>query len=131
MVDCCSSLGRYGGAVAVSRRGFLLAAGVVGVAGLATAAGGYELVEHDVLPGRIRLNRMLGRDGPPPAVPQVEVGPLVSGSFTSAARGGVDVGWTVAYPPGYEPHAGLPVTVALHGRGGTHRWPFDGLSVQY
>lgn len=115
----------------VSRRGLLIgAAGTAGVLVLG-AAGGYELVEHDVLPGRLRLNAMLGEDPPPPDVPQVRPGPMVNGTFASAQRNGIDVAWTVAYPPGYDANAHLPVTVALHGRGGDHTWPFGGLSLQY
>jgi len=93
--------------------------------------GAYELVEHDVLPGRFRLNAMLGQDGPPPPVPAVEPGPMVSGSFRSKARAGVTVGWTVAYPPGSDSRDELPVCVAMHGRDGTHAWVFDTLAVQY
>jgi pimeloyl-ACP methyl ester carboxylesterase len=112
----------------VSRRGLLIGAG----AAVVVAVGGaYEAVEHDVLPGRIRLNRLLGRGGAAPPIPDVEPGPVVSGSFSSAARGGVDVGWTVAYPPGSARGDHLPVCIALHGRGGSHSWPFDNLSLQY
>lgn len=55
----------------------------------------------------------------------------MSGSFVSAARAGIEVGWTVAYPPGASASATLPVCVALHGRGGDHTWPFAGLGLQY
>ncbi len=102
-----------------------------GAAGMLAVGGVYELVEHSVLPGRIRLNAFLGRDKSPPAVPAVKPGPLVSGSFRSKARLDTSVGWTVAYPPGYDLHADLPVCVALHGRDGTHSWMFDTLSLQY
>jgi len=51
------SASRYRRSVALTRRGLLLGAGAAAV--LAFGAG-YELVEHDVLPGRIRLNTMLG-----------------------------------------------------------------------
>ena len=112
----------------ISRRGFLLGGGALG---LLAVSGAYELVEQGVLPGRIRLNAMLGQDGPPPPVPDVSPGPMVSGSFTSTARAGTEVGWTVAYPPGSDSHAKLPVCVALHGRYATHAWMFDSLSLQY
>ncbi|UQX88053.1 esterase family protein [Jatrophihabitans telluris] len=50
---------------------------------------------------------------------------MISGHFTSAARGGVVTGWSLAFPPGT--HAGrLHPLIALHGRGGTHRDSFDG-----
>lgn len=45
------------------------------------------------------------------------------GSFVSARRGGTRTWWTVLYPPGHDTprrRAGLPVLVALHGRGGHH-----------
>ncbi len=94
-------------------------------------AGGVGLVEEGVLPGRSRLHRALGGCGSMALVPDVEPGPLVSGSFTSAARAGAEVGWTVAYPPGSDDRAAVPVCVALHGRGGDHSWPFDTVALQY
>jgi S-formylglutathione hydrolase FrmB len=49
----------------------------------------------------------------------VRPGRVVSGSFDSAHRLGVRTGWSVIYPgQRVEP---LPVLVALHGLGGTHR----------
>jgi dienelactone hydrolase len=59
-------------------------------------------------------------------VPNVSPGALVSGSFVSAKRGGVETGWSIAYPPGHDPGAALPVLVALHERGGNHTKPFGG-----
>lgn len=46
-----------------------------------------------------------------------------SGSFRSSERGGARTGYSIAWPKG---HAGesLPVVVALHGRGGSHRRMF-------
>jgi enterochelin esterase-like enzyme len=49
-----------------------------------------------------------------------------TGAFVSQRRGGVRTGWTLLYPPGHEsrrPWAGLPVLVALHGRGADHAYP--------
>ena len=69
-------------------------------AGLVAVAGGFGLVEEGVLPGRQRLHRALGGCGSMAPVPDVEAGPVVSGTFTSAARGGAEVGWSIAYPPG-------------------------------
>jgi S-formylglutathione hydrolase FrmB len=62
----------------------------------------------------------------PHGVPNVGAGPMVSGSFASAHRHGVETGWTVAYPPGSHDGDRLPVLVVLHGRGGNHRSAFDG-----
>ena len=52
----------------------------------------------------------------PAGVPDVSPGRLVSGSFVSALRGGLDTGWTIARPPGHDDDR-LPVLVVLHGRG--------------
>ena len=94
-------------------------------------AGGFDLVEEGVLPGRQRLHRALGGCGSMAPVPDVEAGTLVSGTFTSAARAGAEVGWSIAYPPGSAEGDRLPVCVAMHGRGRDHRWAFDQLSLQY
>ncbi len=58
----------------------------------------------------------------PDGVPDVDTGPLVSGSFQSRYRH-TEVGWSVAYPPGNHPRP-LPVLVVLHGRGGDHNTAF-------
>lgn len=63
----------------------------------------------------------------PPGVPNVGTGPMVSGTFTSAKRGGIATGWTIAYPPGAQAGERMPVLVVLHGKGGTHRSAFDSL----
>ena len=109
-----------------SRRGLLLgAAGAVGAVGVAGIG-----VEEGVLPGRGAVRRRLGLEGEAGRVPDVRPGRLVSGSFVSAARGGVRTGWTVAHPPdapgrdrsqGSDP---LPVLVSLHGLGGDHTTSF-------
>ncbi|MEO8330259.1 MAG: twin-arginine translocation signal domain-containing protein, partial [Candidatus Nanopelagicales bacterium] len=112
----------------ISRRGFLLAGSALGVA---VVAGGYALVEQDVLPGRIPLNTMLGACGDPPPVPDVVPGALETGSFSSKARAGTKVSWTIAYPPGLVDEINIPVCVALHGRGASNSWPFDALSLQF
>ncbi len=107
----------------VSRRAVLLGAGIGAVAAVAGAGG---LVEAGVLPGRIGLERALGRTGTPGDVPDVATGPIRRGSFTSAARGGARTPWVLAYPPGADPDhpvtaggARLPVCVVLHGKGST------------
>jgi dienelactone hydrolase len=117
--------------VTIGRRTLLLGGGAAGVAAL---AGGYLLVEKDVLPGRIRLNQALeglplvGEDSP--VVPRADPGPIVTGSFFSRARD-TEVGWTVAYPPGFDDRSNLPVSLMLHGRYEDHTWMFDDLSLQY
>jgi enterochelin esterase-like enzyme len=89
----------------------------------ALAGGGYELVEHGVLPGRTRLDEALGRTNVDE--PHVRYGtavPAVSGVFYSAARG-KRVAWTISYPPGHRPGDRLPLVLALHGYDGSHKYP--------
>ncbi len=106
--------------MAISRRGFLIGgAAVMGVAAVGVVGGGV-LVEEGVLPGKSKLDEALGRCGTALQPPDVEPGPVVSGSFVSKARSGTEVGWTVIYPPGTGPGAALPVCLFLHGRGGSH-----------
>lgn len=95
-----------------------------GLVGAALGTTGY-LVGQDILPGRSRLLTALGRDGEDGGIPDVAPGPVLSGSFASAARKGVQTRWFVALPPGSEPGrrlspAGgrLPVCVVLHGKTG-------------
>lgn len=56
-------------------------------------------------------------------------GAKVSGNFISRSMKGTAVGWTVAYPKGYDEDAGLPVVLSLHGRGGTHETSFVGVRL--
>ncbi len=51
---------------------------------------------------------------PPPAAP-VPAPTMVTGSFVSAARGGVNTNWAIARPPGQT--AALRPVIALHGKG--------------
>jgi S-formylglutathione hydrolase FrmB len=108
----------------VSRRGLVLAAGAVVVVG----AAGLTAVVEELVPGRSVLYRTLGHDGSDGAIPDVEPGALISGSFPSRARG-TSVGWSIARPPGRP--GPLPVVVVLHGRGGDHSTAFsnDGLGL--
>lgn len=96
----------------LSRRGFLL----TGAAGVLAVAGG---VEAGVVPGRARVHGVLGLTGKDGVVPDVEPGPVESGTFESAARR-TTVVWTVMYPHGQKADAQLPVVLMLHGRGGDH-----------
>jgi dienelactone hydrolase len=101
----------------ISRRTALL--GAVGVLGVGT--GGWAAVEAGVLPGQSRIATWITEF--PPGVPEVDTGPLVSGTFTSARRNGARTAWSVSYPPG-RGDAPLPVLIALHGRSGTHTGAF-------
>jgi enterochelin esterase-like enzyme len=103
------------------RREFLV--GGIGVLVLGVLGGGYELVERGVMPGKTRLDELLGRTRvDEPDVGYRAPGSVVSGSFYSAARG-TTVGWTISYPPGHHPGDRLPLVLALHGYDGTHDYP--------
>lgn len=114
--------------MSLSRRGFLIG-GVA--AGAVVLAGGVGLVETEVLPGRTRLNTLLGACGSPTPVPDVTPGPVSYHTYRSAARGSIDVGWSVAYPPGTGPGSVLPVCITLPGRGGDHRSAFESMKLHY
>lgn len=107
---------RTGAERGVTRRRLL--AGALGSVGAVAGAG--WLVEEDVLPGRSRAYAALGLNGDGAPMPDAEPGELVSGSFVSRARGGVEVGWLVSYPPGHAVDAALPVLLVLHGASGDH-----------
>jgi pimeloyl-ACP methyl ester carboxylesterase len=100
-----------------TRRTFLLGgAGVVDAGLVGTGVG----IQQGVLPGRPFFQEQLGLDGEDGVVPYVEPGPVLDDSFTSAARGGIEVGWSLLLPPGAGEVA-LPLVIALHGLGGDHR----------
>jgi S-formylglutathione hydrolase FrmB len=109
----------------VTRRTLL--GGALGAAGV--VAGGAWLVEEDVLPGRSRAYATLGLNGDGAPMPDAEPGELVSGSFASRARGGVEVGWLVSYPPGHPVDAALPVLLVLHGASGDHATVVESLGM--
>ncbi len=97
--------------------------GGIGVALLGAMGGGYELVERGAVPGKVRLDELLGRTKvDQPDVAYRPPGSAVSGTFYSAARG-TTVGWTISYPPGYRSGDRLPLVLALHGFAGTHAYP--------
>jgi enterochelin esterase-like enzyme len=108
-----------------TRRALLISAGSAVVLAGAAALG----VQEEVLPGRSTLYRVLGLDGPVGTIPNVTPGPMVSGTFASAARLGKTVGWSVSYPPGFTAGDRLPVLVSLHGWGGSHKSSFVGLGL--
>ena len=101
----------------LSRRTVLAGGAGLAVAAGACVAGGYELVQDGILPGRYRLDRLTGACGsapPPPA------GPPPSGhvvAFHSAYRHR-DVQMLTLLPAGAAAADGLGVVVALHGAGG-------------
>ncbi|MGI5245749.1 alpha/beta hydrolase [Dactylosporangium sp. CA-139066] len=100
----------------LSRRGLLLGLGGVAVLG-AAGGGAFELVEHEVLPGKSRLDEALGRcDAKAPAGTGVPPPPAITGTFHSARRG-QDVNYALVYPHGHERGERLPVCLALHGFG--------------
>ena len=95
---------------------------LLGALGLGAAAvGGGELVEHDVLPGRVRAYALLGLDGPAGTVPDAAPGPVRPGTTD-----GVD--WALCLPPGHAA-AGLPVVVALSGKGNDRDYLLNSLGL--
>lgn len=101
----------------MTRRHLLLAAG----SSLAVGAGALALVETGVLPGKSRLDRLVGRcDVPRPSAPLGEPGRTVVAEFASSKRGQT-VQYAIVYPPGFHPGDALPVCLTLHGYGGNGR----------
>jgi S-formylglutathione hydrolase FrmB len=94
----------------VSRRAVLTGAAVLLGAGALGAAG----VATGVVPGSAGIRRRLGLDGPDGVVPDVK-GTVTTRSVESAARG-TRVSLATMTPAGVDA-AGLPVLLALHGRG--------------
>jgi S-formylglutathione hydrolase FrmB len=87
---------------------------LVGGAGVvAVGAGGAALVEYDVVPGRPALHRLLHLDGPRGHIPDVATGPVVTGRLTSSHVPS-EPEFRIAYPPGVDEGARLPVVVVLH-----------------
>lgn len=105
----------------VSRRRLLRwVGGGVGAVVLA-GAGGYELVEHGVLPGKQALDELDGACSvAAPTVNYLELGPTVSGTFFSKARRR-RVGYSIGYPPPTIAGISMPLIVMLHGYGNNHR----------
>lgn len=99
-----------------SRRAVLLGgAGLAAVGVVGVGAGVYE----GVLPGRPQIQAGLGLNGKAGTVPDVETATVETGSFLSEKRGGVHTGFRVVTPLGVT--TGLPVVIALHGRGSNSR----------
>lgn len=101
---------------------------IVGGAAVVAAGAVAEAVNVRLLPGRSTMYRVLGLDGAEGTIPDVTGVPTVSGSFVSRARKGQEVAWTIAAPESADP---LPIAVALHGYGGSHRTFFgNGLGYE-
>lgn len=99
----------------ITRRALVL--GGLGGIGAAAATGGtgYALVESEVLPGKVPLDRALGRCGSVPAPPPASVRTETM-TWRSAHRRAT-VTATVVPPAADRSPRGLPVVVALHGTG--------------
>lgn len=107
----------------------MLGLGAGGLAVAAAGAGGLELVARGVLPGATVLHQLDGAcsvAGPPLVF--ARPGPSVSGTFYSRARRR-QVGYTIAWPPGHDPGSPLPLIVALHAYGGSHRHPLTRMTL--
>lgn len=94
-----------------------MGAGGVVAAGAVGAVGVYE----GVLPGRPRIQAVLGLNGEPGRVPDVAWGPVETGEFVSEHRLGATTRWVLLRPPGSDADR-LPLVVALHGLD----WDLDG-----
>lgn len=114
-------------ATRLSRRHLLTWLAGGGVAVAAGAFGALELAAHDVIPGHSIADVVLGYcDVAAPPMRFAMPGPSYSRSFASTARG-VEVGFTVAYPPGHSPGDELPLVVMLHGEGANHTTALSGV----
>jgi pimeloyl-ACP methyl ester carboxylesterase len=107
----------------------LLSVGLGGVAAVVVAGvAGFELVSHGVLPGQQRLDELDGACSVDvPELLYSTPGPSTSGTFFSSARNRT-VGYTIAWPPGHQRGAQLPLVVMLHGFGGNHADALAGMS---
>ena len=102
----------------------------LGTAAAAGALGAYAL--DMVLPARPPLAAPVTMTGtgiplapPPPLEPATAPAPtMVTGSFVSAARGGVATNWAIARPPGQTKP--LRPVIALHGKGSSAATVMDG-----
>ena len=90
----------------------------LGVGAAAGAAGAYALgtTLRDPAPSVSMTSAGAPLAPPAPLEPAPTAAPtFVSGSFVSAARGGVETNWAIARPPGQT--AALRPVIALHGKG--------------
>ena len=98
-----------------TRRAVLLTAAATVTTLAGAGVGAIQLAEAGLIPGKSLVDRKLGYcDAPVPPVSGTP-GPVIAGTFPSALRGR-EVGYRIAYPPGYAPGAShLPVCLVLHG----------------
>ncbi len=109
------------------RKALFVALGGVG-AMLAGSGLVVELVDRGVLPGKATLDSLDGSCSVQiPMTNFAPLGPTISGHFSSSARKR-DVGYTIAWPPGFHPGDELPLVVMLHGDGGTHKTAIKGMT---
>lgn len=99
-----------------------MALGVLAAVGAAVGYGVHELTES--APPRVRTDARPRRSLARPAWHG-----LVSGSFFSRRRQ-TEVGYTVSFPHGWEPHERLPLCLVLHGYDAGHTAAFDQLYLQ-
>jgi len=105
----------------------VLAAGLGGAAVI--VAGGLELVDHGVLPGKHTLDVLDGACSvPTPSETFRSPGETIVGRFYSRARRR-EVGYTIAYPPGHSRGSRLPLGLYLHADGGNHSSSLGGLPL--
>jgi len=105
----------------------VLAAGLGGAALI--IAGGLELVDQGVLPGKHVLDVLDGACSvPTPPETFRNPGETITGSFHSRARRR-EVGYTIAYPPGHSRGSQLPLGLYLHADGGSHTSLLGGLPL--
>jgi enterochelin esterase-like enzyme len=97
--------------------------------GAVTVVGGAGavLVEEDMVPGKVRFDRAIGRCRTLSSPPET-AGVVQRQSFRSRHRG-TDVTATVVLPAGVTSLRGLPIAVAMHGNGGTGSSAADGLKL--
>jgi pimeloyl-ACP methyl ester carboxylesterase len=105
----------------------VLAAGLGGAAVI--VAGGLELVDHGVLPGKHTLDVLDGACSvPTPSETFRSPGETITGRIYSRARRR-EVGYTIAYPPGHSRGSRLPLGLYLHADGGSHTSTLGGLPL--
>jgi S-formylglutathione hydrolase FrmB len=102
---------------------------VGGIAAVVVAGvAGVELISHGVVPGQQELDQLEGGCSvASPALRFSSLGRSVSGSFYSKARQR-SVGYTIAWPPGADPGAPLPLVIMLHGEGANHSNALTGMT---
>lgn len=91
--------------------------GLAGIGAAAAGGTGLTLVDQGVLPGKVRLDRALGRCGDLPVPPAATT--TVRTLTLRSARRRTDVAVTIVPPSPGAALDGMPVAIALHGNGGT------------